>query len=252
MDQKTVTILLGLCIIIVLFYLYNRQKEPLEGDEIDEDYEHLEETDEPLDEQVEELDEDNQDEQFEEQESFIEGMAPVDAIDQLPTDAQLAQKMIGKNTNVAPKPEVFNYADGKRGNANTGEWDAYFNQYNEPVSLNYIKTNDKFVPVDSASGNQAAYVGKNTKIDNPYDMFKVDELLPQEMKKDWFEVMPDAIKVKNRHLINVTKPIGVNTIGSSLRNPSYDIRGTPSCPKFVVSPWMQSSIEPDVNIKCLC
>ena len=64
--------------------------------------------------------------------------------------------------------------------------------------------------------------------------------------------MPDAISVKNRHLINISKPIGVNTIGTSLRNPSHDIRGTPSCPKFVISPWLQSSIEPDHNLKGLC
>ena len=77
------------------------------------------------------------------------------------------------------------------------------------------------------------------------------EYLPQEVNDDWFEVQPEPISVKNRHLINITTPIGVNTIGTSLRNASWDIRGTPACPKYVVSPFLNSSIEPDTNLKPL-
>ena len=64
--------------------------------------------------------------------------------------------------------------------------------------------------------------------------------------------MPEPISAKHRHLINVSRPVGVNTIGNSLRNASWDLRGSPPCPKFVVSPWQQSTIEPDYNIKGLC
>ena len=84
------------------------------------------------------------------------------------------------------------------------------------------------------------------------ELFKLDDLLPQEVHSDWFEVMPEPISVKNRHLINVSKPIGINTIGTSQKNASWDLRGSPPCPKFVVSPWLQSSIEPDTNIKGIC
>ena len=45
--------------------------------------------------------------------------------------------------------------------------------------------------------------------------------------------------------------IGVNTVGQSLKNPSYDLRSAPACPKFVVSPFLNSTIEPDFNIKSL-
>ena len=44
----------------------------------------------------------------------------------------------------------------------------------------------------------------------------------------------------------------VTTINCTLKNPSHDIRGTIANPKFVVSPWMQSTIEPDNNLKSLC
>jgi len=43
--------------------------------------------------------------------------------------------------------------------------------------------------------------------------------------------------------------IGVPTINSTKRNAAHDIRGTIPCPKFVVSPWNNSTIEPDINIK---
>lgn len=233
MDQKTVTILIGVIVITIVAYLYYRQPEVNKAEEKPaETFEG--------------------DESFGE-EAFEEGMAPIeDPNDQKPDDIGLANKFVGKNSAVPPEQKRFNYVDGKRGNVDMNEWDTYFAKTNEPVSLNYIQNNDRFVPSDSSATSYAVYTGANQKSTNPQDMFKSDELLPQEMNKDWFEVMPDQIKVKNRHLINVTKPIGVNTIGSSLKNPSYDIRGTPSCPKFVVSPWMQSSIEPDINIKGLC
>lgn len=37
------------------------------------------------------------------------------------------------------------------------------------------------------------------------------------------------------------KPIGVNTIGSSHKNASYELNNSPPLPKFVASPWMQSN-----------
>ena len=64
---------------------------------------------------------------------------------------------------------------------------------------------------------------------------------------DCFDVS-DYINAKNRHLINVSKPIapiGVNTICSTSGN--YDIKGIPPNPKFVVSPWINSTIEPDTD-----
>lgn len=78
------------------------------------------------------------------------------------------------------------------------------------------------------------------------DMFDVSNCLPRESNSDWFEVTPEPINVKNKHLINITRPIGINTIGSSYRNPTYDLRGTIPNPKIIKSPWLESSIEPDL------
>jgi hypothetical protein len=149
--------------------------------------------------------------------------------------------------------EVTNsYAQGVRGQTDINAWNDFFNDSSDLIDKSYIQTNDKFIPIDETRGDYATYSGKGQTKHSPDDLFKVDKLLPQEVKSDWFEVMPEPIKVKNRHLVNITRPVGVNTIGSSLKNPSYDIRGNIPVAKMVVSPWMQSSIDPDLNTKGLC
>ena len=50
------------------------------------------------------------------------------------------------------------------------------------------------------------------------DMFDINQYLPQGVNDDWFEPAPEPITVRNRHLINISRPIGTNTIGTSLRN----------------------------------
>ena len=46
--------------------------------------------------------------------------------------------------------------------------------------------------------------------------------------------------------------LGIDTIGQSKKNASYDLREAPPCPKFTIGPWNNSTIEPDYNIKSLC
>lgn len=128
------------------------------------------------------------------------------------------------------------------------ELSQFFEDSNSCQSNN---TNDEYRA--NTDGNEyASYQNGPKKPVTDDDIFNAENYLPKDNGQDWFETVPEPISVNNRHLINVSRPIGVNTIGNSLRNPSYDIRGTPPCPKFVVSPWMQSTIEPDYNIKGLC
>ena len=56
----------------------------------------------------------------------------------------------------------------------------------------------------------------------------------------------------NEYFLKAGYHIGINTIGESLKNASYYIRGTIPNPKFVVSPWGNSTYEPDFNLKPLC
>lgn len=121
-----------------------------------------------------------------------------------------------------------------------------------------------------------------------------DGVLPLDISNDWFNVPPNY-PIRNRHLINISLPIGINTVGSSIRNSmhdipdlydnmepmrgglidprigqtdshqvlstrpigintvgsrlgsgSWDIRTEPSNPSYAVSPWLTTSIQPDM------
>lgn len=173
-----------------------------------------------------------------------------------PESDWLKSKFQGRNT-VQNGFKRVSYSGDRRGSLGPSDWTQYFDHNNDVIGNSQTGENDKFLPVDESTGSFAVFksTGRATCGSNqncePEDLFDVDKYLPQEVNDDWFEVQPEPISVKNRHLINITKPIGINTIGSSLKNSSYDIRGSPACPKFVVAPWLQSSIEPDVNLKPL-
>jgi hypothetical protein len=80
------------------------------------------------------------------------------------------------------------------------------------------------------------------------------DYLPREVNDEWFDTDFSKAKIdsKDDKMIPTTRyVIGVNTVGQSLKNASYDIRGTVPNPKYSVSPWNNSTYEPDYNIKPL-
>lgn len=111
---------------------------------------------------------------------------------------------------------------------------------------------DRYVPIDETDGIGAP-IDIGSRKDNEKEKYDVNAFLPQEEEKDWFETI-ETTDVKNSNLINIYRPIGSNTIGSSQKAASYDIRGYDGaiCPKFVNGPWLQSSYEPDRSTKSLC
>lgn len=117
------------------------------------------------------------------------------------------------------------------------------------VTKNYT---DRYVPIDESDAQHAPISIINNK-GTEKEKHDVNSYLPQEKEKDWFETI-EAVDVKNSNLISIYRPIGANTIGSSHKCAIYDLRGLDKavCPKFVVSPWLQSSVEPDRSSKSLC
>lgn len=86
------------------------------------------------------------------------------------------------------------------------------------------------------------------------EKYNVKDYLPKEINKEWFDTdFSNARNVNDDNLINPDRfIIGINTIGQSLKSPSWDIRGTIANPKYTVSPWGNSTYEPDYNLKSLC
>ncbi len=89
---------------------------------------------------------------------------------------------------------------------------------------------------------------------NPYErnneILTADDLLPStdnEFTEKNNLISPD-LKSQNFLTHENIDRYGINTVGSSLRNPSYDIRGTPSNPR-IDTPWSNSTIDYDDNLR---
>jgi hypothetical protein len=82
----------------------------------------------------------------------------------------------------------------------------------------------------------------------PKNQLAPQELLPNDPNSKWAQVNPmGAGDIAGKNFLNAGALIGVNTVGQSLRNASWDLRSEPPNPQVAVSPWMQSTIEPDTN-----
>lgn len=88
------------------------------------------------------------------------------------------------------------------------------------------------------------------------DRLSSNDLLPQTVAtnngKQWFDTPSVGVKIDDANLLSdaITR-VGVDTVGQTRKNPSYDLRGTPPCPKFAIGPFNNSTIEPDINLKSL-
>jgi hypothetical protein len=113
-------------------------------------------------------------------------------------------------------------------------------------------TTVKSQPVDS---NIINYYGQQMAEDMKQQAFNVKDFLPKEINSEWFQTdLSNATnELDQATLIEINKYCsGIDTVGQSLKNPSYDIRGNVPCPKMVVSPFLNSSYDADNNIKSWC
>ena len=167
--------------------------------------------------------------------------------------SSLEKKMLGKNSVNGANVKVSYSTDSRQSNRTDKVLDDFFERGNSITNVS--SDNDRFEPIDDKNEGGGSYAPVNlgkSKKQSAKDIYNLDNFLPKQVNEDWFDNVPEPISVKNRYLINISKQVGVNTIGSSHKNASWDLRGEVYCPKFVVSPWMQSSIEPDTSLVGLC
>jgi len=89
----------------------------------------------------------------------------------------------------------------------------------------------------------------------PQQTLKPEDLLPTDENKAITEFniskpIGEGI-LQGVNLLDSTYHVGVNTIGQSLRNANRQIRSEPPNPQVNVSPWMMSTIGPDLPRKPL-
>jgi hypothetical protein len=85
----------------------------------------------------------------------------------------------------------------------------------------------------------------NTATCTTPQMIDPSELLPKDANSEWANVNPASNDLKNVNMLNPSQLIGINTVGSSLRNANYQIRSEPTNPRVNVGPWNTSTIDAD-------
>ena len=82
----------------------------------------------------------------------------------------------------------------------------------------------------------------------PKDVLSSSDLLPNDANSLWAQVSPSGQgSLADQNFLTSGFHIGINTVGQSLRNANRQLRSEPLNPQVKVSPWMQSTIDPDIN-----
>ena len=99
-----------------------------------------------------------------------------------------------------------------------------------------------YAPINSSDGNMGGMPANCTaqNVNTPSD------LLPSDNNSGWGLKPMGGGDFMGVNFLNAGYLIGVDTIGSSLRNANLQVRSEPPNPQLIVSPWMNTTIEPDV------
>ena len=101
---------------------------------------------------------------------------------------------------------------------------------------------------DSTMGPVPMAAGAKPQGCYPREQLNPMDLLPEDTNSQWAQVNPKgAGDIQGKNFLSAGALIGVNTIGQSLRNANLQLRAEPPCPQVQVGPWLQSTIEPDLN-----
>jgi hypothetical protein len=151
--------------------------------------------------------------------------------------------------------EGFTYADSDE----VSETEELYNDSQEQPIKEEFNSGKKIEP-NNPIGTNATYekVQNNDDLKGnqfPTDCFPKDqltpsELLPADANSTWAQVNPAGQgELGDQNFLNAGYHVGVNTVGQTLRNANLQLRSEPPNPQVKVSPWLQSTIEPDSNRK---
>lgn len=140
-------------------------------------------------------------------------------------------------------PFIDNFEGYSDLNGNTNENKAPSNV----VASEGLGKNERFLPVSGMNRTPTSCYPQNT--------LTPDDLLPKnksEQIKQFNNENPGGEGIlKGVNYLDAGFHIGINTVGQSLRNANLQFRSEPSNPQINVSPWMNTTIGPDLERKPL-
>ncbi len=126
---------------------------------------------------------------------------------------------------------------------------------NEESNINsdqvQVNTEEESSISNISNNSVEQYNNSSTAASFPSDQLKPEDLLPKDNDSTlWAQVNPNGKgNLTEKNYLSSGHFIGVNTVGQSLRNANLQLRSEPPNPRQAVSPWLQSTIEPDNNRK---
>jgi hypothetical protein len=121
---------------------------------------------------------------------------------------------------------------------------APINQKQAVGAANPLGQNEVYANVPAGSMTSTHGLTPTGRPGNTYDP---SELLPKDLNSQWAQLNPAGnADFKNVNLLKAGYLIGIDTVGSTLRNANLQERSEPPNPTASVSPWLNTTIEPDL------
>ncbi len=134
-----------------------------------------------------------------------------------------------------------------------------------PVKVAKVAPKENKAPMKGASVSESSVLNPNVQVNEmtaypgPFEgclpkqkELTPEDLLPKDMNSKWAQVNPAGQgMLMDRNFLDAGHHVGINTVGQSLRNANYNLRSEIPNPQVKVSPWLQSTIDPDVGRKPL-
>ena len=98
--------------------------------------------------------------------------------------------------------------------------------------------------LDSVAASSSSTIGLPPNCSGQANINPAD-LLPKDNNSSWNLKPMGSGDFLGVNLLNAGYLIGVDTVGSSLRTANLQVRSEPPNPQLQVSPWMNTTIEPD-------
>jgi hypothetical protein len=112
-------------------------------------------------------------------------------------------------------------------------------------SIQYVEQPQSLSQMDSGTGSQMNQLPSECY---PKDVLSSADLLPRDANSLWAQVSPSGQgSLADQNFLTSGFHIGINTVGQTLRNANRQLRSEPLNPQVKVSPWQQTTIEPDIN-----
>ena len=157
-------------------------------------------------------------------ESVMDSVNGVDDTSMSPNDVVEMPQPVEEVKDIAPPETTADKVDGSNNEVLYAEFNHKDTMVKPENTINMMKNSGKVDPKDLLPSYN------NLKSD------LLDDINIGDLHDNYLTTKPETL-------------IGVNTVGSSNKNPNYGIRSEPSNPRTNVSPWNVSTIEPDYNIK---